>query len=280
MSRCRARVQPRRNPPAGQRPTGTWPRGRGLLPLRAPTQRVDAQRRRCVAQLRRHREGGRVEVHRDPAGHGHVPQVSQQPVAHVAHRGGAGEGGQAGRARTAAPDADAPRPGLRGIRNPRCSTASPPAAQPRRPATATTSPGRAPARVTGSRPCRSPSAVTAMTTESERDDVPTDHTRTHQRRLLAQPVGQLEGPRDGQVRGRTQPDQERGRHGPPSLRCPPGSARPPCARCRWPRTSPGGSGVPRQGRRSWPPPGRRGPRSPQRRRPVRGAPRCPEPGGR
>src|SRR5579875_1754385 len=46
-----------------------------------------------------------------------------------------------------------------GERKPRPSTAKPAAAHPSRPHTATTSPTRAPFRVTGARPCRSPSAV-------------------------------------------------------------------------------------------------------------------------
>ena len=61
---------------------------------------------------------------------------------------------------------------LTGERNPRPSTASPAAAQPSRPVYATTSPGLAPDRVTGARPCRSPNAVTASTSTSARTTSP------------------------------------------------------------------------------------------------------------
>ena len=50
-----------------------------------------------------------------------------------------------------------------GERKPRASTASPAADQPIRPHSATRSPGRAPARVTGARPSSEPSAVTDTT---------------------------------------------------------------------------------------------------------------------
>src|SRR5690606_21796857 len=57
---------------------------------------------------------------------------------------------------------------LTGERNPLPNTASPAAAQPSRPHMATMSPGRAPERVTGARPPRSPSAVTLTTISSAR----------------------------------------------------------------------------------------------------------------
>src|SRR2546421_436423 len=60
----------------------------------------------------------------------------------------------------------------RGVRNPRDSTVYPAAAYPTRPASATTSPGRAPSRRTGSRPPRSPSAVTEMTSTGPLDMSP------------------------------------------------------------------------------------------------------------
>src|SRR5882724_373749 len=53
-----------------------------------------------------------------------------------------------------------------GDRKPRPSTANPAADQPSRPHTATTSPGSAPERVTGSRPSRSPNAVIDTTSMS------------------------------------------------------------------------------------------------------------------
>jgi len=113
-----------------------------------------------------------------------------------------------------------------GERTPVGSTASPAAAQPSRPATASTSPGRAPDGFTGSRPCRSPSTVTASTT-SRRTPRRPDHARADRGRLRPQAGGQLLGHRRRGTRGAAEADQQRVGVA-PSPRCRPCSRRRPC----------------------------------------------------
>ena len=101
----------------------------------------------------------------------------------------------------------------RGERKPRESTACPAADQPSQPVTATTSPGWAPARVTGSWLRRSPSAVIGDGDRVAAYDVAADHGGARDLALVAQAVHQLGRPGDREFGRDDQAEQQRGRHG-------------------------------------------------------------------
>ena len=178
-----------------------------------PGQRVRGQRPGRVLEHLGHLERPGRDVDRDPAAPRDVTEVLRP----------------ARRSRRSSPSRPASRPAVpaayggdgrrcastrtRGERKPRDSTASPAAAQPSRPATATTSPGRAPERVTGSRPSRTPSAVTARVSVSARAMSPPTTLAPTGSHSSRRPSASDERPVGGQVGRRGQADQQGGRHG-------------------------------------------------------------------
>ena len=139
------------------------------------------------------------------------------------------------------------------------SSASPAAARPGQPASTTRSPGRAPARVTGARPSRSPSAVTAIVTVSLAHDVAADHhapTSAHSsRRPSASASSQLQRPgRAGPARP-TRSAVGRAPIATTSARFCAAALRP----TSYPSTSHAGSAGPRPAGPWWRPPGRPAP---------------------
>ncbi len=129
------------------------------------------------------------------------PRSRDEPVADVGHRGGAEPGGGGARVGTAVRGGGGPRRRRGGERKPRESTAYPAADQPSQPVTATTSPGRAPARVTGSWLRRSPRAVMETVMVFTADHIAADDGRPRHLALVPQPVHQLGGPGDREVGG-------------------------------------------------------------------------------
>ena len=103
--------------------------------------------------------------------------------------------------------------GSSGAAQPTCSSARPAADRPSGPAVASTSPGRAPERVTGSRPCRSPRAVTASSTLLNRavsPRPPTPQPGPPRRRAPRPPPA----PTTRAARRGSERDEQRGRGGP------------------------------------------------------------------
>ena len=172
---------------------------------------VGAERRADVDEPGGQVERGAAQVDHDLRGGGDVPEVGEQAVRDVDHRRGA-------RARGFGPAAY-------GGSGTRCAftttAASGSHAAARRARPRPTDPpadrhevaGRAPPRITGARPSRFPSAVTASTTLRGRGHVAADHAGPCGLRLRPQPARDGLKRRHGRGRGARQADEQGRRHG-------------------------------------------------------------------
>ena len=254
--------------PSGSTASGRERRGQRVVLTAGeqPVQRVDAQRRAHLDQPLGHRQPVGAQRPRAPrTPRATCPRSASSPsdtsIMAVAPASAAcGPAAYGGSGTRCAPTT------ATGERKPRASTASPAAAQPIRPHSATRSPGRAPARVTGARPSSEPSAVTDSTMRRGRGQVAADQPDPDRAGLRPQPVGQP-GRRRPSASPAGRPARPAAPWAPrPSPRCRPGWPPPPCARPA--RAGPVQPEVHarRPARRCWPPPARRA-RRPRPRRP-------------